>query len=153
MNKLNKLLNWLIITKISPMHHRINSLLNDHKAKKRTSLHSHSKYDHYYQGNRRMLSIRVRNCSHLSISSLISLHIRCSRRGIDLHKTLRDNWGKSSGKVRGRKGIRESSCILWARRRESQSQEKRSLMRDLRKYPLNTSLTIKKSLLTSQRKK
>jgi hypothetical protein len=57
------------------MHNRINSLLNEHKAKKRTAQqhsNSHSKYCPLYQESRRISLIRVRNYLLPNTLSLIS---------------------------------------------------------------------------------
>lgn len=135
------------------MHNRINSLLNDHKAKKRTSLHSHSKYHRHYQGSRKRLVIRVSKCSHRNSSSLIFLLILRSLREICPPRTSCKSWGRSKRRAKAWKAIKQISQGLWARRRRSQSRGKRSLTRSLRKYNQRTGQIKRKSLSTSLRKK
>lgn len=135
------------------MHHRINSLLNDHKAKKRNSLHSNSKYCPFYQGNRRRLLIRVSKCSHLNSSSLIFLLIQRSLRGICLPRTSCKSWGKSRRRVKAWKGIKLISHVRLAKRRRSQSRRRRSLTRSLKKYHQRIEQITKERSSSSPRKK
>lgn len=135
------------------MHHRINSLLNDHKAKKRPSLHSHSKYHRHYQGNRRRMRIRVSKCLHRNSSSLIFSPIPRSLRGICLPRTSCKSWGRSRRRVNAWRAIKLISHGLWAIRRGSQSRGKRSLTRSLRKYHQRTVRIKRKSPSPNLRKK